>query len=96
MRTSRCELGALAGAAVIVSVLGAELGAGVGEAARPAGCATEVLGMKAGLGGGRNRVLTSGSFLSNLTKSATFFCVCLLFLYCTQHTSCFSTRPAIP
>lgn len=47
--TSRCELSALAGAAVIVSVLGAELGASVGEAARPSCSATEALGMKAGL-----------------------------------------------
>lgn len=50
--TSSCELGALAGAAVIVSVLGAELGAGVGEAACPSSCATKVLGVKAGLGTG--------------------------------------------
>lgn len=49
-RTSRCQLGALAGAAVVVSVLGAELGAGVGEAAGPSSCATEVLGMEAGFG----------------------------------------------
>lgn len=50
LRTSRCELSALAGAAVIVSVLGAELGASVGEAARPPCSATKALGMKAGLG----------------------------------------------
>lgn len=48
-RTSSGELGAPAGAAVVVSVLGAELGAGVGEAAHPAGRATEVLSVKAAL-----------------------------------------------
>lgn len=45
--TSGRELRALAGAAVIVSVLGAERGAGVGEAAGPTRCATEALGVKA-------------------------------------------------
>lgn len=46
--TSGGKLGALAGAAVVVSVLGAERGAGVGEAARPSSCATKSLGMQAG------------------------------------------------
>lgn len=54
-RTSRCELGALAGAAVVVSVLGAELGAGVGEAAGPSGRAAEALGVKAGSGGAKEK-----------------------------------------
>lgn len=49
-RTSWCELSTLAGAVVVVSVLGAELGASVGEAAGPSSCATEALGMKAGIG----------------------------------------------
>lgn len=44
-RTSRGQLGAPAGAAVVVSVLGAELGARVGEAAHPAGRAAEVIGV---------------------------------------------------
>lgn len=48
--TSRRELSALAGAAVVISVLGAELGASVGEAASPSSCATEALGVKAGFG----------------------------------------------
>ena len=55
--TSRCKLGALAGAAVIVSVLGAKLGAGVGEAAGPSSCAAEVLGVKAGM---EERNVTTG------------------------------------
>lgn len=45
--TSRGELGTLAGAAVIVSVLGAEWGPGVGEAACSSCCATKVLGINA-------------------------------------------------
>lgn len=45
--TSRGELGTLAGAAVIVSVLGAEWGASVGEAACSSCCATKVLGVNA-------------------------------------------------
>lgn len=65
LRTSRCELSALAGAAVIVSVLGAELGASVGEAAGPSCSATKALGMKAGWGEGRNRILTAGPFIHN-------------------------------
>lgn len=53
--TSRCELSALAGAAVVVSVLGAELGASVGEAARPSSCATEALDVKAGFLGEQSK-----------------------------------------
>lgn len=49
--TSGCELRTLAGAAVVVSVLGAELCARVGEAADPPGCAPEALGMKAASSG---------------------------------------------
>ncbi len=45
--TSRCQLGALAGATIIVSVLGAEWCASVGEAASPSSCAAEAFGMKA-------------------------------------------------
>lgn len=45
--TSGGELGALAGAAVVVSVLGAEWGAGVGEAARPSRRAAKSLCMNA-------------------------------------------------
>lgn len=47
--TSRSQLGAPAGAAVVVSVLGAELGAGMGEAAHPAGRAAVVLSVKTAL-----------------------------------------------
>lgn len=47
--TSRSQLGALAGAAVVVSVLGAELGAGMGEAAHPAGRAAVVLSVETAL-----------------------------------------------
>lgn len=46
--TSRRYLGTLAGAAVIVSVLCAELGARVGETACSACGAAKALGMKAG------------------------------------------------
>lgn len=46
-RTPRCELCTLAGAVVVISVLGAELGASVGEAAGPSCCATETLDMNA-------------------------------------------------
>lgn len=45
--TSWRELRTLAGAAVIVSVLGAELASSVGEAAGSSSCAAEALGMKA-------------------------------------------------
>lgn len=48
--TSWRELRTLAGAAVIVSVLGAELASSVGEAAGSSSCATEALGMKASEG----------------------------------------------
>lgn len=47
--TSRSQLGAPAGTAVIVSVLGAELGAGMGKAAHPAGRAAVVLSVKTAL-----------------------------------------------
>lgn len=48
--TSRCQLCTLAGAAVVVSVLGAELGASVGEAAGPSRCAAEAFSMKTKFG----------------------------------------------
>ena len=50
LQTSGCQLGALAGAAVVVSVLRAELGARVGEAAGASGRAAETLGVKAAEG----------------------------------------------
>lgn len=46
LHTSRRKLGALAGAAVVVSVLGAKLGASMGEATGASCCATEALSMK--------------------------------------------------
>lgn len=64
--TSRCKLRTLAGAAVVVSVLGAELGASVGEAAGASCCATEAFGVKAGFGG-REQKRTAKNF-SKLKK----------------------------
>lgn len=60
--TSRGELGALAGAAVVVSVLGAERGAGVGEAARPSRRAAKPLCVNAAPWESRGRTLTTGLF----------------------------------
>ena len=55
--TSGRQLGTLAGALVVVSVLGAELGARVGEAAGPSGCAAEALGVQAGFFCGGEEVM---------------------------------------
>lgn len=60
--TSGGELGALAGAAVVVSVLGAERGAGVGEAVRPSRRAAKPLCMNAAPWECRGRTLTIGLF----------------------------------
>lgn len=51
VRTSRGQLSALARAAVVVSVLGAELAPSVGETAGFAGGAAESVGMKASQSG---------------------------------------------